>query len=109
MESNGDGSIFVGWGMSIASKRAKEHQNWTPDELVMVKTVKRERLKLQGSDIRGQGRISRTLCPEPRANCAPGAGCPAWGPDVRPDGPEVRPVARMSGPTIPDRDLDFET
>ena len=31
------------------------------------------------------------------------------GPDVRPDGPDVRPEARMSGPTIPDRDLDFET
>ena len=30
-------------------------------------------------------------------------------PDVRPDGPDVRPEARMSGPTIPDRDLVFET
>jgi hypothetical protein len=30
-------------------------------------------------------------------------------PDVRPDGPDVRPVARMSGATIPDRDLDFES
>ena len=41
MESNDDGSIFVGWGMSIASKRAKERQKRTPDELVMHKTVKR--------------------------------------------------------------------
>ena len=45
MESNGDGGIFMGWGMSIASKRAKERQNQTPDELVMDKTVKREMLK----------------------------------------------------------------
>ena len=42
MESNDVGGIFVGWGMSIASKRAKERQNRTPDELVMDKTVKRE-------------------------------------------------------------------
>ena len=52
MDSNGDGSIFVGWGMSIASKRAKERQKRTPDELVMHKTVKRGRLKSQGPDIR---------------------------------------------------------
>ena len=45
MDSNGVGGIFVGWGMSIASKRAKERQNRTLDELVMVKTVKREKLK----------------------------------------------------------------
>ena len=50
----------MGWGMSIASKRAKERQNRTPDELVMDKTVKRENLKSQGPDIRGSGRISRT-------------------------------------------------
>ena len=58
MESNGDGGIFVGWGMSIASKQAKERQNRTPDELVMVKTVKQKQLKSQGPDIRGSGRIS---------------------------------------------------
>ena len=58
MESNDVGDIFVGWGMSRASKRAKERQNRTPDELVMVKTVKREKLKSQGPDIRWFGRIS---------------------------------------------------
>ena len=29
--------------------------------------------------------------------------------DVRPDGPDVRLEARMSSPTIPDRDLDLNT
>ena len=42
MESNGDGGIFVGRGMSRAFQRAKEPENWTSDELVMDKTVKRE-------------------------------------------------------------------
>ena len=60
MESNGVGSIFMGWGMSIASKRAKERENWTPDVKVTVITVKRGRLKLQGSDIRSLGQISGT-------------------------------------------------
>ena len=41
--------------------------------------------------------------------CPPGAGCPAGDPDVRPDGPDVRPMARMSGPTIPDLNRDFQT
>ena len=58
MESNDVGGILVGRGVSIASKRAKERQNRTPDELVMVKTVKREKLNWQGLDIRGSGRIS---------------------------------------------------
>ena len=49
MESNCVGGIFVGWGMSIASKRAKERQNRSPDELVMGKTVKLETLKLGGA------------------------------------------------------------
>ena len=49
MDSNDVGSIFVGWGMSIASKRAKERQNQSPDELVMVKTVNRQRRKLGGA------------------------------------------------------------
>ena len=38
MKSNGDGGIFVGRGMSIASKRAKERQNRSSDELVMTET-----------------------------------------------------------------------
>ena len=37
MVSNGVGGIFVEWGMSIASKQAKERQKRTPDELVMAK------------------------------------------------------------------------
>ena len=37
-ESDGFGSIFLGWGMSIASKRAKERQNRSSDELVMDET-----------------------------------------------------------------------
>ena len=41
MDSNGDGSIFVGRGMSRDSKRAKERENRTPDELVMAEPVKR--------------------------------------------------------------------
>ena len=49
MESNDDGGIFVLWGMSRASKRAQERQNRTPDELVMVKTVKLGRLKMCGA------------------------------------------------------------
>ena len=49
MESNDVDGIFVGWGMSIASKRAKERQKRTPDELVMGKTVKLGTLKLGGA------------------------------------------------------------
>ena len=49
MESNCVGGIFVGWGMSIASKRAKERQNRSSDELVMGKTVKLRMLKLGGA------------------------------------------------------------
>ena len=49
MESNCVGGIFVGWGMSIASKRAKERQNRSSDELVMGKTVKLGMLKLGGA------------------------------------------------------------
>ena len=54
----------------------------------------------------------------------PGVGHPGWSPDfrglmsrnlrdfalqepdVRPDGPDVRPVARMSGPKFPDLNRD---
>ena len=38
MESNDVGGIFVGRGMSRASKLAKERQNRTSDELVMAET-----------------------------------------------------------------------
>ena len=39
MESNDVGGIFVGYGMSIASKRAKERQKRSSDELDMAKTT----------------------------------------------------------------------
>ena len=52
MESNYDGGIFVGWGMSRASKRAKERQNRSSDELVMDKTKISRSLKLQVTDVR---------------------------------------------------------
>ena len=84
MDSNGDGSIFVGSEMAIASKRAKERQKRTPDELVMVKTVKHGRVNSQGSDIRGRGsdilglmsRTVRILCSRSRMSFL-GPGCPA--------------------------------
>ena len=57
MESNDDGSIFVGRGMSRASKRAKERQNRSLDELVMDKTKISRSLKLQVTDVR-KGRMS---------------------------------------------------
>ena len=60
MDSNGVATYLDGWGMSIAIQRAKEHQKRTLDELVMDKTVKREKLKSQGPDIQGSGRISGT-------------------------------------------------
>ena len=52
MENHGV-SIFVGWRMSIATKRPKERENQTPDELVMAKTVFGVGLKLGGAGTRG--------------------------------------------------------
>ena len=52
MESNDVGGIFVGWGMSIASKRAKERQNRSSDELVMDKTKISRSQYLQVTDVR---------------------------------------------------------
>ena len=49
MESNDVGGIFVGWGMSIASKQAKERQKRTPDVEVMAEMVKLGTLKLGGA------------------------------------------------------------
>ena len=71
MESNGGGIYLDGWGMSIATKRAKERRNRTPDVKVMAKTVKHGKLKLQGPDVRGE----KAGCP---GHC-PGAGCPGFG------------------------------
>ena len=95
--------------MSIATQRAKERENRTLDVKVMVKTVKHGRLKCHG---RTSGGLAGYPGPDVQKLvrfCPPGARCPAWGPDIRLGGPDVRPEARMSGPTIMDRDLDFET
>ena len=51
MDPNGVGSIFMGWGMSIASKRAKERQNRSSDELVMDKTKISRSQYLQVTDV----------------------------------------------------------
>ena len=49
MESNYyDDGIFLGWGMSIASKRAKERQNRSSDELVMDKTKNQPKSETTG-------------------------------------------------------------
>ena len=48
MDSNGVETYLDGWGMSIASRRAKERKNQTPDVKVMVKTVKLGRLNQGG-------------------------------------------------------------
>ena len=49
MESNGVGAYVGGWAMSIATQRAKERENRTPDVKVMVETVKLGTLKLGGA------------------------------------------------------------
>ena len=49
MVSNGVVAYLGGWGMSIASQRAKERENRTPDVEVMGKTVKLGTLKLGGA------------------------------------------------------------
>ena len=57
MESNDVGGIFEGWSMSIASKRAKERQNRSSDELVMAETRISRSQNLQVTDVR-EGRMS---------------------------------------------------
>ena len=49
MESNGVETYVYGWGMSLATQRAKERENQTPDVKVMVETVKLGTLKLGGA------------------------------------------------------------
>ena len=65
MESNDVGGIFVGRGMSRASKRVKERQNWSSDELVTAETRISRSLKLQVMDVRKRtnvwGRTSGVL------------------------------------------------
>ena len=57
MESNGDGTYLGGWGMSIATQRAKERENRTPDVEVMAEMVKCTRLFLGGPCARGLGAV----------------------------------------------------
>ena len=57
MKANDDGGIFVGRGMSRASKRAKERQNRSSDELVMTETKISRSQYLQVTDVR-KGRMS---------------------------------------------------
>ena len=52
MESKDVGDIFVVRGLSGASKRAKECQNRSSDELVMGETRISQSLKLQVTDVR---------------------------------------------------------
>ena len=52
MESNDVGGIFVGRGLSIASKRAKERQKRSSDELVMAETKFQRSQSLQVADVR---------------------------------------------------------
>ena len=100
MESKEYGGIFVLWGMSRASKRAQERRNRSSDELVMDKTVKRKSLKFPGVGHPGPGPDFRGLMSRTARDFS------LQEPDVRPDGPDVRPVARMSGPKIPDLNRD---
>ena len=45
------GTYLCGWGMSIATQRAKERENRTQDVKVMVETVKLGTLKLGGAEV----------------------------------------------------------
>ena len=89
MESNGDETYLDGWGMSIATQRAKEHENRTPDVEVMGKTVKHGRLISQGPEIRGWGPDIRGLMSRTMRNLC----SRSW---------MSGPMVRISGPTIPD-------
>ena len=115
MESNDVGGIFVGWGMSITSKRAKERQKRTPDELVMVKTVKRKKTEIPGAGHPGVGPDFRDLMsrnlrknalqePDVRANgrISGMAGCPGVGPDVRAPNPRMNSRNSILGAEIDD-------
>ena len=52
MELNDVGGVFVGRGMSRASKRAKERQKRSSDELVMAETKISQSQFLQVADVR---------------------------------------------------------
>ena len=54
MKSNGYVTYLDGWGMSIATQRAKEPENRTPDVKVMSEMVEDCWLKSEGSHVRGE-------------------------------------------------------
>ena len=93
MESNGFGGIFVGRGMSRASKRAKERQNRSSDELVTAETRISQSQNLQVTDVR-KGRKSVNSV-RVRGSSRP----EKVGRQVVPGAPDVRktPVVRWVG------------
>ena len=104
MESNDVGGIFVGWGMSRASKRAKERQNRTPDELVMAETKFERNQFLEVTDVRtgrmSGGRTSGRARKSVNLARVRGSGRPEKvGRPVIPGAPNVRerPVVRWVG------------
>ena len=104
MESNDVGGIFVGRGMSRASKRAKERQNRSSDELVMAETRISRSQYLQVTDVR-KGRMSgasdvRKSRKSVNSVRVRGSGRPEKvGRPVVPGAPDVRktPVVRWVG------------
>ena len=59
MVLNGVGGIFVERGMSRASKRAKEDQNRSSDELVMSETRISRSGNLQVTDVRKRSDVRK--------------------------------------------------
>ena len=104
MESNDVGGILVGRGMSRASKRAKERQNRSLDELVMAETRISRSQYLQVTDVR-KGRMSGGSDVRKRRKSVNsvrvrGSGRPGKvGRAVIPGAPDVRktPVVRWVG------------
>ena len=82
MESNDVGTYLDGWGLSVATQRAKERENRTPGAKVMAENVKCTRLILGGAGARGW----KVRAPEvvrgkqPGGAGARGLGCghPGW-------------------------------
>ena len=104
MESNDVGGIFVGWGMSIASKRAKERQNRSSDELVMAETKFQRSQFLQVTDVRKRTDVRSPDVRSGRKSAVSardrGSGGPGKvGHPVLRGGPDVRktPVVRWVG------------
>jgi hypothetical protein len=74
MESNGVGTYLDGWWMSIATQRAKERENRTPDVKVMTEMVKELWLAGGGPCARGLGPVcTGSRAHGTRAVCT---GCP---------------------------------